>query len=199
MKKTQHSPELGKRIGKQMFHHEKVSTTEAEFSKGGRSKADFRFLLEVNFEQSETRDKIMAVILKNPSSADEYFADQTTFNVEKYIFENFPHVAKILLLNLWSYRATKVSQLKPHLPKNQKNNKVIKESISKADSVFLAYGGPSGIDTETYENRIEEVHHFIRKNLKENGTIYQMISPWEHPLHGQMWNLNPKNEEVELI
>ena len=90
--------------GRQIAHFRYVvrQDVRASFS---RDRA-FRFKLDIPYRPENGRDQTVAIVMKNPSSADEYNADTTIRRVEEYVHRNFQSAATLTVLNLFAYRAT---------------------------------------------------------------------------------------------
>jgi len=176
------------------------------FSKGGEK---HRYLLTVPFKAEPTRNKVLSVILKNPSSAEEERADTTVNRVENYVYKNFPDVAEINILNLYSYRATDAADLQTfiderpriHQIAQSRNDRVIKSTVENSDYIIVAWGGHTDVDKDEYKSRVEE----IIEMLDQNGIAdkaYEVMKPKKErgefvnttPLHGQVWGYQWPNE-----
>ena len=186
------------RLGKQVKHFDMVDieNIKAHFSKCNT----YRYLLVFNFKSEAKRDKILTVILKNPSSADEKAADNTIRRVQTFIYKNFEDVKSVNILNLFAIRATDtkdVNNLYNEFDVNYilgvGNNKYSIDAISKADYIITAWGGKSKIAKKIYDTRIDEVNALLLKHKKDNTNIYRVNSKKgskQYPFHACLWGKN---------
>ncbi|MFA7409812.1 MAG: DUF1643 domain-containing protein, partial [Bacteroidales bacterium] len=67
------------------------------------------------------------------------------------------------------------------------NDVFLRQLLQRSDYLICAWGGPSGIRSLAYQERIEGVKMIIREQF--NGPIYQVCGKQEtrEPLHGLMW------------
>lgn len=183
-------------IGRQVPHFNQVdlSSMKAEFS------ADrlYRYVLRMEFMPDllqNKRSQTMAVIMKNPSSADERASDATIRKVETFVYHRFPKVKHLIILNLFAIRATYAKEVQENLKDKGsdyviglENHEWFKKILNSADEVICAWGGPSGIDKNTYQERIKQAKSlFLHKDFKAG--LWQVIGqkPTIQPLHGLMW------------
>ncbi|MDY0160094.1 MAG: DUF1643 domain-containing protein, partial [Bacteroidales bacterium] len=87
-------------IGRQIPHFDRVdlSSISAVFS----DDKFYRYVLTMNYLpdlMQQERSESLAVILKNPSSADEKASDATIRKVETFVFHRFPKVKTLIILN----------------------------------------------------------------------------------------------------
>jgi hypothetical protein len=183
------------RIGRQIPHFEEVdaATVNAVFSEDRK----YRYLLEADFRQTlydRDRNRMAAVILKNPSSADERGADTTIRKVETYIYHRLQDVLRLSVLNLFALRATEPEDLNREYRMHgeatvvgPENDATLAEVSSRADYVLAAWGSHSGIDRELYLERIRKVRHILAG--VPGHRIFQVRGARENiqPLHGMMW------------
>jgi hypothetical protein len=188
------------RIGRQVPHFEEVdlNSIKAVFSDDKK----YRYVLEMQFRESLLRtnacDKV-AVILKNPSSADEHKSDATIRKVETYVYHHFKRAGTLYILNLFAIRATDASDVQKSLVLNDadfiigsENNKYFNKVLAEASEIICAWGGNSGIDKKIYHRRIDEVKTILGKLVNKN--CYEVVSPKGslQPLHGLMWGYDYK-------
>ncbi len=183
------------RIGRQVDHYSEVDiqSIRADFSPDRL----FRYTLEMSYKGdllNQDRSKTLAVILKNPSSADEKRSDSTIRKVETFVWKQFPDVRSLRILNIFAFRATDALEVNERLRSMDEaavagieNDAFFKSTLQRTDYVICAWGGPSGIDARGYESRIASVKDIISKHY--SGPAYQVcgIQPTKEPLHGLMW------------
>jgi hypothetical protein len=140
------------------------------------------------------RTKTIAVILKNPSSADEKRSDSTIRKVETYVWQHFPDVRNLRILNIFGFRATdaievneRIRSLSAQAVIGSENDEFFRTTLAAADYLICAWGGPSGIDRKEYSNRIASVKGLIREHFR--GPAWQVCGTQvtQEPLHGLMW------------
>ncbi len=183
------------RIGRQVDHYSEVDiqSIRADFSPDRL----FRYTLEMNYKAdllSQPRSKTIAVILKNPSSADEKRSDSTIRKVETYVWKQFPDVKHLKILNIFAFRATDAIEVNERLNTlddmaviGLENNSFFSQILAKTDYLICAWGGPSGIDNKRYISRIETVKTLIPEHF--HGPVFHVsgTQATKEPLHGLMW------------
>ncbi|MCX6226854.1 MAG: DUF1643 domain-containing protein [Bacteroidia bacterium] len=183
------------RIGRQVDHYSEVDTQSirADFSPDRL----FRYTLEMNNRMNLLkldRSKTMTVILKNPSSADEKRSDSTIRKVETYVWQHFPDVRHLRILNIFAFRATDAVEVNERLKSLNEmavtgvdNDSFFRSTLTKSDYVICAWGGPSGIDFTRYSSRLTTVRELISNH--SSCPVYQVIGNQltREPLHGLMW------------
>lgn len=183
-------------IGRQVSHFEKVDikNIKAQFSEDKK----YRFMLSIPFYFEESRTKTVAVILKNPSSADAQRADKTVQNVEKVIYKTFDDVSRVEILNLFSLRGTYPKDImNAHtLGVNivgDKNNTAFDEVLNNSDYVVIAWGGASPIRSSLYDSRIDEVLSMIN-SVNPSKRVFRKKEKGSdlYPFHACYW---PDNKE----
>jgi len=187
---------MAPRIGRQVEHSCFVdqNSITADFSED----MVYRYTLKMDFIENGNRDKTVAVILKNPSSADEKKADNTIRRVEEYVYSNFKGVKTIYILNLFAIRATDakdVAKLCKERGMNYingpKNDEYHKQIISKADYIITAWGGNSTIPKECYNQRIMKEMEIIKGGKKNNAGLFRVNSKKGssfYPFHACFWS-----------
>lgn len=193
------------RIGRQVPHFEEidVDSIKAVFSLD----KTHRYTLELSFRNSlldVERSKTIAVILKNPSSADERKSDATIRKVETYVYTHFKDVRKLMILNLFGLRATDASDVQKLLLERNvecvigENDKYVRAIVQSSDYVICAWGGNSGIDKKAYEARIEDIKGILMQEKKT--FVYNVVGRkvTKQPLHGLMWGYDYKLENFEM-
>ena len=201
------------RIGRQVKHFEMLDleSIKAKFSRCN----SYRYLLKFNYqtqaqnlfdENSLVRDKVLTIILKNPSSANAKAADNTIQRVEKYVYEHFKDVLSVNVLNIFAIRATDAIEVN-HMYKQEgddyingpQNNKNISSAIREADYIITAWGGRSGINKKVYDARIEEVVKLIKKKKSTETNVYRVHTEKGseiYPFHACFWSM--KYEKILL-
>lgn len=183
------------RIGRQIphFEHVDLNSLEAAFS----SDRKYRYSLSIRYSDTlidTQRKEHAAVIMKNPSAADEKQADATIRKVETYIYLRFPGVRWLHILNIFAYRATDPGDLNAAYDENgamyvvgRENDHVISKIIGYCDYVVLAWGNNSGINRALYEERVFRTRHLLQSI--PTGKIFTICGQkrTKHPLHGLMW------------
>ncbi len=185
------------RIGRQIPHFKEIDTSciDAMFSNDKR----YRYTLDMLYKPSllrQNQHQHICVILKNPSSADAKKADATIRKVETYVYKHFASAAKLSILNIFAIRATDASEVNLLLSRFGKdfivgpeNDKIIQETIHKADHIICAWGNNSGINSKVYEERIKEIKSLIVQQHK-NAQCVNGAKPTKQPLHGLMWGFD---------
>jgi hypothetical protein len=183
------------RIGRQVDHFSEVdiNSITADFSPDRL----FRYTLRMNYRDNllaDGRSKTMTVILKNPSSADEKRSDATIRKVETFVWNRFPDVRHLNILNIFAFRATDAVEVNERLRSMDdmavigvENDVFFKQILAGSHHLICAWGGPSGIDMKGYASRITHVKSLIGDLY--SGPVYQVCGSQEtrEPLHGLMW------------
>jgi hypothetical protein len=183
------------RIGRQIPHFETVElhSVEAVFSADKR----YRYLLSMKYSDTlldAGRSRSAAVIMKNPSAADEQMADATIRKVETFIYHRFSDVRQLHILNIFAYRATEPGDLNltfreegPLQVIGPENDHVIKTVAERCDYVVLAWGNNSGIDRELYDERVFRVKQLLQACPAQRLFCISGKKKTKQPLHGLMW------------
>ncbi|MEX0987568.1 MAG: DUF1643 domain-containing protein [Bacteroidales bacterium] len=198
------------RIGRQIphFEHIELSSVEAVFSGDGC----FRYLLSMKFGDTlldQGRNKTAAVIMKNPSAADEQMADATIRKVETYIYHRLNDVRWLHILNIFAYRATEPEDLNevflregPMKAIGEENDHVIRSTLQECDYVILGWGNTSGIDRALYAERIYRVKQLLKEIPEQKIFCISGKVKTKNPLHGLMWGydytMDPAGEYMEM-
>ena len=153
----------------------------------------FRYKLEIPYRSENGRDRTVAVILKNPSSADEHNADTTIRRVEEYVHRNFPQAATLIVLNLFAYRATYPKDVEKRLRLDgldsivgNSNDDAIAATIDASDDVILAWGARSGINKDEYFKRISQVSEILNPHRLKLWHV-KALTKDGHPRHALQW------------
>jgi hypothetical protein len=184
------------KIGRQIPHFDRVdiNSISAVFS----DDKFYRYVLTMSYLpdlMQQERSESLAVILKNPSSADEKASDATIRKVETFVFQRFPNVKYLTILNLFAIRATFAKEVQQNLKLHDanfitgpENQKWFKKILRNSNHVICAWGGPSGIDKTVYSNRINEVKGiFTNGNFEAKLWRVEGAQKTTEPLHGLMW------------
>ncbi|MFZ5940934.1 MAG: DUF1643 domain-containing protein [Bacteroidota bacterium] len=183
------------RIGRQIPHFAQVRQAglEAVFSPC----RTFRYLLSIPFESGlydEKRNRVMTVILKNPSSADLRAADATIRKVETFVYHRFSDVSVLHILNLFALRATDAADLNrvyresgPEAVIGPENDNYIANFARNSDYLITAWGNRSGIDEDLYTERVLRVINRISELPSHRVLQVKGKNPTVQPLHGLMW------------
>ena len=187
-------------IGRQVSHFTRVDIAhiQAHFSEDKK----YRYALSVPFFGEAFRTKTVAVILKNPSSADALKADKTVSNVEKTMYKTFSDVGHVEILNLFALRGTYPKDIMQAHDGGvnivgDENDTVFREVLEKSDYIVLAWGGASPIRKSVYDERIDTVYTMIN-SLKGSCKIFRKCEKGSnsYPFHACYW---PDNTDfIEL-
>ena len=192
------------KIGRKINHSEFVDrdSITAEFSPCG----EFRYNLKYNYQFVPKGDTV-CVILMNPSRASTDFADNTVRRVEDCIRLYFKGAKRVVIVNLFARCGMNPKDVNALYKKEgfeavvgKENDKWIKEAIASSDHVVCAWGGPSGIDKDLHQKRVETVQEMIGNAsgrchvFRVFGGKYLPDSPY--PLHGRIWG---KKYKLHLI
>jgi hypothetical protein len=114
----------------------------------------YRYLLRVRLGPGRR----LAVILKNPSTADALRSDPTVGKVEAWARRRGFGV--VTYANLFAYRSPYPAQLNKvsyAAAVGPANDAVLVQAVTDADVAVLAWGNPNGIIHSRYQQRIGEV------------------------------------------
>ena len=185
--------------GRQIAHFRYVvrQDVRASFS---RDRA-FRFKLDIPYRPENGRDQTVAIVMKNPSSADEYNADTTIRRVEEYVHRNFQSAARLTVLNLFAYRATdprnvEVARRLSGLDSivGDGNDAAIAATVDASDDVILGWGARSGIDQRDYEKRVRQVAGILHPHRRKLWHVSDLTID-AHPRHALQWGYaSPKRQ-----
>ncbi|MBP2651701.1 MAG: hypothetical protein H6Q74_2526 [Firmicutes bacterium] len=153
------------------------------------NEGQYRYYLSIPFFNADTPNTLL-IVLKNPSTADKIMADDTALQVCNYAYkQNF---SKVILVNLFAYKATDSMELKNlcklhglnHIV-GLENDKYIKQAIQEANKIIVAWGTPPKGFVTTYKTRIKKVHTLLKKH---NLYYANKLSKKVYPLHAIIWN-----------
>lgn len=163
---------------------------------------DYRYTLDINLTKSE-KEKILVVIMMNPSQADQDKSDKTVNKILKWATKK--NYNKVFIRNCIPFNETDSNNL-PKLLEQYCNKefeeimkknydyieKAVKDTYKDEDSnVLLATGSPKNAKMEVYMNAIyklleEKISYFYKDN--EDGY-------YKHPLYASG---APKKNEVKV-
>ncbi len=183
-------------IGRQVSHYENVDVMniQAVFSDDKK----YRYRLSIPFYSETARTKTVAVILKNPSSADEKKADKTVQNVEKVIYKTFEDAKSVEILNLFSLRGTYPKDIMETHKEGKdivgrENNVAFEEVLSKSDYVVIAWGGAAPINKSLYNARINSVFDMFEASSFTSKLFRKQEKGSDiYPFHACYW---PDNQD----
>ena len=85
-----------------------------------------------------TGKNTICVIGQNPSNANKIYADKTLHYIERYIYEKFPEISNIIMLNLYSRVDTKKTELDDLNKIECERN--LRKIIKKNDNFLIIFG-----------------------------------------------------------
>lgn len=149
-----------------------------------------RYLLEIKLGDGPSLNPRLAVILKNPSTADATKSDPTIGKVEAWARRR--NFASLLYINLFAVRSTQPTALNAWdyaYTVGPDNDFYIREAVIQADTVVVAWGNCNGIEPPRYDRRISEV-----LALLDGCRLQSVGAPTRqgYPRHGLLWNNEPE-------
>ncbi len=145
----------------------------------------YRYWLEVKLAR---RGPMLAVILKNPSTADAKRSDPAMGKVEAWARRQ--GFGSVIIVNLFAHRSTKPAALNRYsyaAAVGPENDAFIRRAVRSADTVVAAWGNPNGIEREVYDRRAGEVMRLLKgREIRRVGGPTKM----GHPRHGLRWKAN---------
>ncbi|CDQ10166.1 conserved protein of unknown function [Acidithiobacillus ferrivorans] len=188
------------RIGRTVQHTSAVDTTQitALFSPC----RTWRYRLTLPF--SGRRGDMVAIFLKNPSSASEMAADKTVRTASEYVWRHFPQAGGLHILNLYALRGTDSKEVGGTLRQQgevyvigPENDAAIRETLSASPTVIIAWGGHAGIPPVPYDRRVEhclgildESKSAIWRNVRKGSEKY--------PFHACYWAYDDRLTPVQM-
>lgn len=156
-----------------------------------------RYLLEVKLRGDSMTGPRLAVILKNPSTASAVKSDPTIGKVEAWARRR--NFATLLYVNLFAVRSTQPAPLNDWnyaYTVGPENDFYIREAVSQADTIVVAWGNSNGIDPARYDRRIREV-----LALLEGHRLQTVGEPTRrgYPRHGLLWNNEPELRDFSYL
>jgi hypothetical protein len=143
----------------------------------------YRCWLEVKLAE---RGPALAVILKNPSTADAGRSDPTLGKVEAWARRQGFGAA--IIVNLFARRSTEPAGLNRYryaAAVGPENDAFIRKAARSAETVIAAWGNPNGIEREMYDQRVGEVMRLLRG--RELGAVGGLTKRG-YPRHGLRWS-----------
>ena len=161
-----------------------------------------RLKLEIPFTHDNRRHETVALVMKNPSSADQYHADTTIRRVEEYVHRNFRSAARLIVLNLFAYRATDPSTVEKTRRLSglesivgDGNDAAITAAVQASDHVILGWGARSGIDQSDYERRILRLAEILQPHRRRLWHVRDLMIN-SHPRHPLQWAYGSPKERL---
>lgn len=115
----------------------------------------YRYKLEItkNNNMGE-HEKVVSVIMLNPSIANEYIADKSVFIIEQLIFENpncsIKNIGKLIIIN--KYGLIKKDNFKARADiKRESNLNAVKTAFEESNYIVLAWGKDKRGDKEIFQ------------------------------------------------
>lgn len=177
-------------IGRQVSHFNRVDveSIKAVFSDDMK----YRYRLSIPFIYEPSRTKTLAVILKNPSSADAIKADKTVQNVEKVVYKAFADVGRIEVLNLFALRGTYPKDvMEAYLDGidivGEENNNAFSQALMQSDYMVIAWGGASPIRSSVYDLRVDTVLTMIHTRTSHKIYRKKEKGSEKYPFHACYW------------
>ncbi len=185
-------------IGRQVSHFNRVNVEgiEAVFSDDMK----YRYRLSIPFINEQSRTKTLAVILKNPSSADAIKADKTVQNVEKVVYKAFADVGQIEVLNLFALRGTYPKDvMEAYLDGidiiGEENNNAFSQALMQSDYIVIAWGGASPIRSSVYDLRVDTALRMIHTRTSHKIYRKKEKGSEKYPFHACYW---PDNTDFSV-
>lgn len=163
-----------------------------------------RYWLQLEFAGGG--NKLIGVVLKNPSRATGEVSDKTVFNVTSYIYKNRNYIPAlkgaggVVILNLipdYETYSEKLKEKKGGL-KSATNLYYLEEYFKICDLLIAAWGdAPKGLEKEYLEIR-DEVLELMQKSKKP---VYYVdrLSKKGNPKHGQIWGYNDTMRKMGIV
>lgn len=153
-----------------------------------------RYLLVAEFDNDNK--EAVAIIMKNPSKANDEKSDKTVNNVLEVAYrEGF---GKAYILNLYCYYSPNVKDIKDLINANNevdlnKNDECIQKVMDKVDRVIVGWGTIQGSKSflQQYDNRVKRVYELIKH--KELNVLDEDFTNSHYPKHPQTLALNSSN------
>ena len=138
-------------------------------------KHKFRYSLEYELNKGGKKD--IAIILMNPSFADEYHLDYTLNNVTNFIktLGNMKDFRKLIVLNIFPIRTSDrkdlVQRMNEYQLQQQYNDEKIEEILDNIQDVIVAWGKDYHFiaTQKVWFKRLETVNKYAF-DLNDNGT-----------------------------
>lgn len=161
---------------------------------------NYRYSLSVNFNNANLKKRPLAVIMKNPSRADENNSDRTVNNILEFAHQN--KYTKVHILNLYGLYSTDAQKVKELVNAGQEivaigeeNDKTIKDIIKNVEDIIIAWGTPPEGMKVIYKKRVKKVMSFL-----EGKKLYYVFEDYQnrlYPRHPQVWASNAADLKLE--
>jgi len=125
-----------------------------------------RCYLEIPFK-NRSGSKTICVVGQNPSNANKIYADKTLHYIERYIYEKFTNVSKMIMLNLYSRVDTKKNETE-NLNKLE-CERIVRRIIKENDTFLIIFGQLKNQKKYKFPKKAE----LLFKSL-EDKTIYKI-------------------------
>ena len=123
-----------------------------------------RYSLHITWDVNEGFKKV-AVVMMNPSLANEKFSDPTVTFMAEYASNHF-HAGSIWIVNMSPIINPKSQELtKENFAKDSKNEKIIEEAIEWADVIFLAWGDKGKLGVEAMGDEFKKLLNLNKEKL----------------------------------
>ena len=134
----------------------------------------YRYILE---RMWNTKKPKAAIIMINPSFADELRTDTTVCKLINFLIDN--NFGGLKIVNLFSFISSNPpKKLDTQEAIGKLNDQYVKEAINNADQIIIAWG----IEKNKYKNRKAELKEFvINTNKKIKGFIDKKGRVGRHP------------------
>ena len=134
------------------------------------------------------------MILKNPSSATEQFADRTIQLVEREIHRLFTAAAWLSIRNLFAIRATQTQDVRRVIDRGEirwaighDNDLALQRAIAESDHVVAAWGAQSNLLKADYDDRVQQVVRMLIPHRHKLWYVGGLSHNGSHPRHGMKW------------
>ena len=121
--------------------------------------------------------KTLCVVGQNPSLANADHADQTVHYIERFVFERFPHVSKILMLNLYSRIDTKKD--KTATPNDPICDLALRKAIAENNEFLVVFGQLKNQHVYRFRERAAELSTLFAGKIVHKIDIGAPYAP--HP------------------
>lgn len=123
-----------------------------------------RYSLHITWDLNEDFKKV-AVVMMNPSLANEKFSDPTVTFMTEYASTHF-QAGSLWIVNMSPIINPKSQELtEENFVKDSENEKIIEEAITWADIVFLAWGDKGKMGVEAMRNKFKGLLYLNKEKL----------------------------------
>ncbi|WP_411843826.1 DUF1643 domain-containing protein [Salinicoccus sp. HZC-1] len=139
-----------------------------------------RYSLKVRLKKRKG-GKEVAIIMMNPSAADENDSDRSVNKVLEHIYKKQNDFEYVTILNIIPFYSTENKKIKEKIDKiishknaarlnaiNESNNKEIEETVKRSQKVILAWGKPSKFPLFYYYNQLSNIISYLEKHPDVN-------------------------------